>query len=532
MRASREFVWPGVLIRTIACVFAAMVAVVIGNAFGDAASALAVVGLGAVVGLAAFRGSLAIPVLALPPVAGFVGSALTSGPGEYNGVSVLVVAAVLGLGLSRRWHRTSAALPPRLVIVVLVGYLLAAAVSTGLSIDHATSIKYLVGMVGLVVMAFVVAPAVLGDAERRLVVVSIVATATIGAAASLILWTTGPVSILGRQLGVYLPTEITIRGSGTGLIVPQVTGIFGTPGYLALETAIGLVALLAVKPRKPTWTLGPLAALLVVLLLTETRTAWIAFLFGVVVLAVARVRSRTRDRTLLAVGATMVVLTLALLVGPLGARARYDVAADRYGIKPATGLLEAGGSGAKLDLSAGRIRQSKNVDSRGGFSSPSRVVLWSASLSALKKRPLFGYGPGTNSDAIAPELTGTASRYSGLTSHDTWFRSGVELGVVGLAMLLLFTLVTGALIGRSVFGRGKARDASFIPMAACVATVLGGSFTATFLLGGLIFASVCWVLCSALAVVESSAPPPTTPVVRRVRTDRQNGGARVPAAPD
>ena len=128
-------------------------------------------------------------------------------------------------------------------------------------------------------------------------------------------------------------------------------------------------------------------------------------------------------------------------------------------------------------------------------------ALWRASIDAIRDRPLTGYGPGTNPGAIAPYLTDGATIYRGLLSHNTWLRTGVELGIPGLVVLVGGILAsTLAMLRRLRITRPQSDWAMRLALFAMTLGILAAQAFASFILGGLSFPSFAWVLSVGLLV--------------------------------
>jgi O-antigen ligase len=145
------------------------------------------------------------------------------------------------------------------------------------------------------------------------------------------------------------------------------------------------------------------------------------------------------------------------------------------------------------------------VESRGGAGLSNRLALWSASLSAIRARPIFGTGPGTDALAIAPYLTGRYTIYRGLTSHNTWLRTAVELGLPGLVLIIVVILSIGWKTFQGVrLDRTLLDDATTVALGASVLGLLADQFFETYLLGGATFSNFYWALSMALLVTAFS----------------------------
>ena len=121
--------------------------------------------------------------------------------------------------------------------------------------------------------------------------------------------------------------------------------------------------------------------------------------------ALVLIRGRL-DRAAVLVAAVFGAACILLSFNVLGARLRHDIEVSRYG----------------PELTA-PIPGADSEQFRGGMDLSGRPLIWDASLDAIRARPVVGWGPGTNAQAIAPYLTGEAARFRGLTSHNTWLRA-------------------------------------------------------------------------------------------------------------
>jgi O-antigen ligase len=204
-------------------------------------------------------------------------------------------------------------------------------------------------------------------------------------------------------------------------------------------------------------------------------------------------------------GGLFVGLVVAIFAGALGANARYDVAASRYGTGIAEELMaEARADGHLAVDPDGNVRQINTIQVRGGADSSSRRIIWEASLDTFRQRPVLGYGAGTDATAIAGQFTGQTAGYRGLSSHDTVLRMGVEGGVVllatfGAVVVMGLILAFGAITGR------VAGDDPTVALASIQIAVVPALVFETLFFGGLTSPSLLWTLAlGALAVSVAS----------------------------
>src|SRR5438093_11258201 len=117
-----------------------------------------------------------------------------------------------------------------------------------------------------------------------------------------------------------------------------------------------------------------------------------------------------------------------------------------------------------------------------------RLGIWSASLSAIRSRPVSGSGPGTDA-AIAPYLPGTSEIYRGLGSHNTWLRTAVELGLPGL---VAFGLFVTALVRELARARRTFHSETWPPVTAVFVALLVSEAFDIQLLGWVGRKSLAW----------------------------------------
>lgn len=493
--------------------------------FGTAAGLLASSTVGLIGGLA-YRARLPqAPVLSMVAAAVLLGSPIVPAEGRYLPVLASMIAVAITMVSEVRRGR-ALRFPSRWISVLVALYFANAAAATIFSIDVRSSVVYLVGIGASLAIAFVAVPTLLDTAASRLAfVVMAGAVGVVLAIMSLGLWMVGPLTTLGEPLGIYLITELRVGDELTGIIVPRGAGPYLTPGYQALNLSIGLVALLSVRPfagRARLLVEPGIGLVVLAILLTMARGGWLVAASGSLAVAMLlafqvgrRLPQRRRylpiDRPAVASFAVLAVALALLLANVLGADARYDLAAIRYG-DAAAGTSEediVSGPGSKPDPVTGGVvppvATSTPVPVRGGAESSSRGVIWSASLAAIAERPIQGHGPGTNALAIAPFLVGPNAVYQGLTSHSTWLRTAVEMGVGGLAALVAIIVATAFSVVRARRTASLLNEPSSVALLAATAALVVGQTTETLLLGGLTYASMFWAMAIGLLVARPTA---------------------------
>jgi hypothetical protein len=474
-------------------------------------------------------------VLALLFSAVFIGSPIVPAESRYVPTLICMAASIVTLG-SCVYRGERLQVPARGVAISLVAYGAIAGIATIMSTDQRLSLTYFGGIVLSLGTAFIAAPTLLKTATARF---ALAATAGfIGvmlAMASFGLWLLGPVPAFDHSLGIYMVTELRLGDSLTGLVIPRASGLYTVPSYQAFHLSIGLFSLLAIRRmvgrRTRRIVVIGIALIILAILLTMARGGWLVAIVGALAFAaIAAVRVRSSQigaarRTYLdgaAVGAFLVVgLTLgALLANAIGADARYDIAEVRYG-DVAAGTTEedivSGVAPPPAPVTGGDTPVPPPVSVRGGADSSSRAVIWAASIDAILERPLTGYGPGTNAEALAPFLTGPNVIYRGLTSHSTWLRTALEMGVIGLLALLGIVAATALTIVRNRPVDGRLLEPSMWALIAATAAIVVGQSTETLLLGGLTYASLYWALAMGVIVARPAA------FAGAARIDREQG---------
>ena len=516
----------------VSLIMAALLPLVVDAHAGFAIAGLAAVVLGVGAGMLSDRTAPTVLAPAAVAVSAVVGCSLLSTPGVY--LPIVAVWAGLGVQVARRI--TSGGFVVRLprlpILVVLSLYAAVVVVTSVTAVDRGVSAQYLVTILGALGLSIFMIPAMLGgDAGRRLAIVcaSVGVTCVIS---SVVLVVVGPVRAFGHYLGAYTLVEPTWRGHRLGFSLPEASGFYGKPGYQSLALAVALGALLGVRQTFPgRWrAAGAVAAagLIVGLLVTMARGGWLAGVAACLAVLVGQVRRRHVDVVVIAASGIVLLAAIAQLSGVLGAVARYDVAAQRYGTTIAKGMILAGNADVELVPSSGhgsKVAESTAPQVRGGSDSQSRIILWKASLRAIGKRPLTGFGPGTDALAIEDELSGGAVAYRGLTSHNTFLRTAVETGLVGGIAFAAFVILTmaygaGALLRPNADANQDWRATT--ALVSVLSALAVAQLTETLLLGGVTFVSLVWAVATAVAF-----PGPRQILVSPLRWPGPQSAARV-----
>ncbi len=444
--------------------------------------------------------ALAGVALALIPTSLAVSSQLVPLDGRYLPMAAVAGTLLIGVFRLARRGQVHAKVPPTSVFLALVAYLAWAVVAALTSIDRATSLIYLGGAAGVFLIAFVLVPtAVAEEVWTRRMLATVAATAGGLVVSDILLSTSGPITLFGEHVGLYQIAEILVAGTPTTLVVPRAMGPFPVPADAALALALGLVALLALRrdagsrARK----LGDLTILFVAagLLLTMARSGWlVAAIATGLYAALVLIRGRL-DRAAVLVAAVFGAACILLSFNVLGARLRHDIEVSRYG----------------PELTA-PIPGADSEQFRGGMDLSGRPLIWDASLDAIRARPVVGWGPGTNAQAIAPYLTGEAARFRGLTSHNTWLRAAVELGLPGLAAFVAFGLASAAVVFRRRRVLAGERDRAGPAFIAIAGGIVAWQAVESLTLGGLSYPGFIWILSiGALVTVSATTVRPWRP---------------------
>jgi len=426
----------------------------------------------------------AVLVCGLVASSAFVASGLVSDPTHY--MPVAVTGGALGLRtLLDAWRgRSLASATPRIVLVPVGLYLAWAALSTLTSIDHRVSAVYLVGMIAVCALAFWTIPAMLAEqSDRDNLLLSVGVLGVIVALTVYIVELTGNLNVFGRSVGSYLLADVTIGGHRTGLHFARSSGMYLAPLEAAITMVVGVGMLLgwsAMRGGRPQ-LLARLGILVMIpaIVLTLDRTAWLAAIISVAALVVLAPVRRFHATAAVVVGLVFAAIFLFVLAGQLGANAIGDVCTVNC----------TGGNESTI---------------RGGTGLSGREYLWRASISAIEKRPLLGYGPGNNVPAIRPYLTVTDQHIGTLTSHSTWFRTGVEMGVPGLVALIGVLVAVAWVFIRAPMRERTVGDGGHLVLAASVCGLVAAMTFESFLLGGVTFTSL--FLAVALGLIAAPIP--------------------------
>ncbi len=367
--------------------------------------------------------------------------------------------------------------------------------------DRARAAPGILVPLGLLFIGVTIATAVLGVSPRTFASVSITTVLAVAfalcvqfavrsrrQAEDLVL-----VFIIGASL-VLIPAlqqtgEVGSRLGGA-VVTNRPVGRLADPNELGALSAIVIVLSLAVLSGGRTRVHRTIALAAVVLalgtlLVSFSRTSWIAAGLGVAVLLLRREVRRRWWRTLLPV-----LLAVFVALRLLGVELPLSVGADRLAN---LGALQAN----PADV---------------------RPLIWRSAIDFTWERPLIGWGPGTFSQVVASPPSSLWA-YPVRHAHSGPLTILVESGVVGLAVITLFVgVLLSSLVRLHVQTRRRTTDAGpWLPLAllACLTTIGAGLFADYTLRSPLIHVCVWFVAGLGMAVIRVGRTPTTGPAGER-----------------
>lgn len=219
--------------------------------------------------------------------------------------------------------------------------------------------------------------------------------------------------------------------TNTGISIPaddiynRIYGTFAHPNLLAFYLLIPIFLGVWLAFRKKIGWPGPSWLILIilyfiVLVLTYTRGAWLAFMITLLIIGLIRYRK-------LLVVSLGVIFIAYLIITPLQTRINDIIYPSSYG------------------------------------SVEWRYNLWQDSLSYAKKKPILGYGTGTSTEIIFEER---GPELGSPHAHNDYLKILLENGAVGLlAYFLLIILVLYSLFKKHQKASGSSRDLVLVVMA-------------------------------------------------------------------
>jgi len=392
----------------------------------------------------------------------------------------------------------------------------------------------------------------------RELIATLVVTAVVIVLSGLVLVMVRSVNLYGKSLGLYFFEEFTIAGRPTGLVIPQDYGPYVGPETAPLAIGIVGVIYLWTTSRSPLRNAWPAAGIVLLcgLVSTFSREGWLIAALACLAVAVVGRRQRPMKAWAMATGTVMVVLFAAGITNTLGVIGRMDLSNRWYGGNSSAVLLnpnvdERGEApptqtstmpaaerialcsrpGASVnplyaiptDANAPRARlpwrdtcndppgwqpqwgappqdwmaagpTTTAVQLKGTSSLVERLRLWKAAAKAIEHSPAVGYGPATDATAIVPYL-GDDIGLVGATTHSTFFRVAVEMGLPGLVAYLAIVVMSAWLALRWLRG---VQDSPEIVLAASILAITAAEVTDTLLFGGVSFPGFWLAICVGL----------------------------------
>ena len=465
-------------------------------------------------------------VLTLIPATLLTNSAIVPHSGRY--VPAITVIGALLIASRAEWPGLVSrirALPPAL-LWLLLAYVAWMGVTTLTSTQRGTSATYVFGSAVTLGVAFLVIPSLANRSELvRQIVATVAITGAVIVLSGLVLALIGSLSIYGGSVGLYFITEATVLGHPTGLVFLQDYGPFVGPETTPLGLGLaGSIYLFATTLSR--WRMLWVATGVIVflgLLSTFSREGWLIVLIVCGALAVFGRRGSPMARPMIAVALVMLVVFAAGITNVIGVNGRLDLTAAWYGPNASSVLLNpnpgnrgeaqtpgstssGGGTPSQRSLSqpcvaveASGTSSSTSVQLKGTSSLFARLCLWEAAARAIAHRPLFGFGPGTGTQAIVPYFNGLGAGLIGATTHDTYLRVGVEMGVPGL---LIYLALTAFAVWVAIGCLRTRQDRAQNILAASILAISVAELTDTLLFGGLSFPGFWLAMCVGLLAVR------------------------------
>ena len=411
----------------------------------------------------------------------FVASGLVTDPTHYMPIAVTGGALGLRAALEAWRRRGLVSVTPRIVLAAVGLYLAWAALATLTSIDHRVSAVYLAGMVAVIALAIWWIPGALREqSDREHLLAAVGLLGVIVALSVYVVAIAGNVNVFGRPVGDYQLADLTLGGHSTSILFGRSSGMYLAPFEAGMTMALAVGTLLGWTARRAgrPLVLALLGVLIMVpaMLLTLDRTAWLAVILSAGAIAVLTRAGRFHVATATVVCVVFAAVFLAVLAGGLGANSIFGSCRVNCATSPDTTI-------------------------RGGTGLSGREILWRASISAIEKRPILGYGPGNNVPALYPYLKGGANQIETLTSHSAWFRAGVEMGIPGLAFLVWVLAVVAWIYIRGRLRGESVGDPVHIALAASLAGLMSALTFESLLLGGVTFTSLFLAVALGLVAV-------------------------------
>jgi len=487
--------------------------------------------VGAVAGLFVKPEWRRILVLSLIPATLMTNSDVVPHDGRYIPSLVVLAALIVSSRKDIPNLLAQARALPTWLLRLLVAYVVWMAVTAIFSTQRGTSATYVVGSIVTIGVAFLVIPAL--PRRMRLVeelIATLVVTSLVIILSGLLFALAGSIHLFGNNIGLYFVTEATLFGHPTGLIFLQDYGPFIGPETTPLS--LGLVGSLYFATKtsgraRIAWAAAGVVILLG-LLSTFSREGWLIVVITCLAVAIPSRTASRIARPALATGLVMLVFFAAGITNVLGVNGRIDLTTSWYGPAAASVLLNPNPAthgqaqpttpaptsnptpGVRTLLApcvavqASGTASGPTVQLKGYSSLLARLCLWEAAARAIVHRPLFGFGPGTGTDAIVPFFYGQGAGLVGASTHDTYLRVGVEMGLPGLAIYLALSAIA-AWLALACLRAGKGPE---VVLAASILAITVAELTDTLLFGGLSFPGFWLAMALGLLATRSAREQP------------------------
>ncbi|MBA2719092.1 MAG: O-antigen ligase family protein [Chloroflexi bacterium] len=307
-----------------------------------------------------------------------------------------------------------------------------------------------------------------------------------------------------RQAMSPLPIELDIMNtSGTSPLSfrsgPVLRAFAPTPGPFhlgILGAAVAVVATVLARTRDVRYV-GVAVVAAVALGLTLTRANILAAVaaFGAVVLASPPMAERIRS---------------ALRFAPVALALGLAVFFTARSVVPTTAPAEPQGAGAIPSAaisSLGPVPQDALPNPLDDRSLRFRFEYWSEGLQAIAERPLVGYGTSSAGDGFGRLYQGTGDR--NFNPHSLYLKAALELGLVGLALILAI-LAVALRECRRAFARNT--EVALIGLGLLVLTTMSG-FSGP-MLDAYPFNLLFWATVGWLVAVQAGPRQPSGASVR------------------
>ncbi len=286
------------------------------------------------------------------------------------------------------------------------------------------------------------------------------------------------IATVASVFGIVLIAGLAVQFAGFDLVAlgERFRGVLENPntiglvGAVVLPVAVGLAILRRGLVR--TWWLTVATAATVSLFLSQSRNGLVSGGLGLLVLLVLLDLRRRPRGALPRVAILFFAAAVILVVLSSGVPAPAPVQAA---ISRIEGARTAGG----------------------------RFAAWSVTLGLARQRPVTGWGFGTTADVFGPMTTSIFQEFQGALVHNSYLQALLELGPIGLILLLL---VVGTAL-RHGWPSGRDHPLRAAVYAALVAGITSEIAESSLLSAGSVFAFPFWLIAAASVQLSILAKP-------------------------